>query len=569
MFFQKILAKIYPKKKKIGRWVAVAFVAFFALIVLLVELSLGELGDLGIRKITGFPFTQNYLVVFQNDAERRPTGGFITAFATLRFRAGIPFFEFGNVYDEKLIQKNSSPPDPFVAELLAGDFYPGHGFRDGNLDADFPTSARELIRLYKLGFPDAEFDGVIALDFTAFENLAQKLSPEIAGEAGLFAALENQIQNIDLHDPSQIQNRKNFLAEVAKNLIKKAIFHPKIASEIFLESLKSKHVLFYFIDPKIQKIVIEKNWGGVLPNPENSDLLAIVEGNFGGMKSSRYLVRDIFYDVEFSENDHGELAATANLKIQLAHRGDAAEPISGYYKSLWRIFVPQNSQKISGSLDRIVDSAAHKIFDKIVEMNPAESREINLKYSLPIVIHADGKYNLKFVKQAGSSADHVRVTVKLPVGYLLASEDFETRENLAIFETNLNSDENLSLKIIPDLMPPRLAWQEFVGRNLATIDLRFNEPLEADSVASATFSLADMNYRNQRFDSIKIRRVRFIPPQNIRLEISGATPECREWYELRFDGVADIHGNFLRDQKVTVVQWIDEFGQNCDPNREL
>lgn len=569
MFFRNILAKIHPKKRKIWRWVVAAVVVFFALMVLTIELSVGELGDLGIRRLTGFPFAKNYLIIFQNDAERRPTGGFITSYATLGFRFGIPSFQFGNVYDENLIQKNISPPDPFVAELLAGDFYPGHGFRDGNLDPDFPTSAKELMRLYRLGFPDAEFDGVIALDFTAFEHLAKKLSPEIVGEAGLFAALENQIQNIDLHDPTQIKNRKNFLANIAKNLIKKAIFNPKTASESLLASLKNKHALLYFQDTDIQEMVEAKNWGGVLPAVENSDLLAINEGNYGGMKSSRYIIRDVFYDVEFTENSEGVLIPTANLRISLAHRGDSAEPISGYYKSLWRIFTPLGTQKISGTLDQIFDNSAHQVFSKLVEMNPRESREISFAYELPSSVFADDIYRLKIVKQPGSAADHIRVTVKLPTGFLIASDDFDVRENLAIFETNLEHDEDLALKILPDELPPRLAWQEFIGRNLATIDLRFNEPLDADSVGSATFSLADMNFRNKRFDAVEIRRVRFLSPQNIQLDLSGVTPECREWYELRFDGVADVHGNALRDQKVTVVQWINEFGQNCDPNRDL
>jgi len=569
MFFRKILAKIHPRKKRIWWWILGIFIALFFVVMIFVRIVVGELGEIGIRKITGFPLSQNYLIIFQNDAERRPTGGFITSFATLKFRFGIPFFEFGNVYDEKLIQKNSIPPDPIVENLLAGDFYPGHGFRDGNLDPDFPTSARELIRLFQLGFPNADFDGVVALDFTAFENLAKKLSPEIVGRAGLFSVLENQIQNIDLHDPIAIQNRKNFFGEIAKNLIKKSIFHPKIASEILLENLKSKHLLFYFHDPDTQKVVENKNWGGVFPVPENSDLLVVVEGNFGGMKSSRYLMRDIFYDVEFTENFVGELSATANLKIQIAHRGDFAEPISGFYKGLWRIFVPLDSQKISGKVEQNFNDGSHQVFTKIVEMNPDESREISLSYELPLAVFSDGFYNLRLQKQPGSARDHVRVTVKFPPGFLFDSDDFDTRENLAIFETNLDFDQNLSLKILPDLTPPRLAWQEFTGRNFRNIDLRFNEPLDPDSVSLATFAVSDLNFRNQKTDQVFIQNIKFIPPQNIQLEISGVTVECREWFELIFDGIADRHGNLLRDQKVTVVQWVDEFGENCDPNREL
>jgi len=577
MDIQAVLEKLHLKKKKSWKWAVAALAAVFVLGIASFYFAVGELGDLGLRRVIGFPGGNDYLIVFQNDAERRPTGGFITSYAILKFRAGIPIFDFGNVYDEKLIQKGSVPPSEEVTELLAGDFYPGHGFRDGNIDPDFPTSAEELIRLYRLGFPEADFDGVIAIDFTAFEHLANALSPDIVGETGLFAQVENAVQNIDLHDPDEIQSRKNFLADLAKQLIKKSIFHPKTASRSMIESLNSKHILFYFRDPKIQETVETKNWGGVLPQKYTSDLLAINEGNYGGMKSSRYITRDVSYDVEFTEDESGELQPNASLKISLAHRGDAAEPISGYYKGFWRIFTPFGVQKTSGKVDKDFDDGSHQVFGKIVKMNPGEEREISLQYDLPEFVVRDGVYHLKLIKQPGSESDFVRVTVKLPSGYLWqgtgdrgqGTENLEIKENLAVYQVLLDEDKELELKIIPDTHPPRLAWQEFIGRNLGTIDLRFNEPLDPDSVKNAEFELSDMNYRNHRFDSVKINRVRFVPPQNIQLDVSGVTPECREWYDLRFSGVSDKHGNVIEDGQITIVQWIDEFGRNCDPDRRL
>ena len=549
--------------------------------------SLGELNDLGLLKITGFPGARDYLLVFQNDAERRPTGGFITAYGTLKFRFGIPSIEFGNVYDEKLIQKNEVFPDPTVAELLAGPFYPGHGFRDGNFDPDFPTTAKELMRLYKLGYPEADFDGVIALDFTAFENLAQTVDSKLVGESGLFSEIEKKVQGIDLHNPEEIKDRKNFLGGLAKSIIKKAVFSPmkySLVSKSLIDSLNSKHIQFYFQDPTLQFRIHEKGWGGELPFAADSDLLAINEGNYGGMKSSRYLVRDYEYDVELQDSEEG-LSPIANLQIKIQHRGDSSEPISGYYKSYWRIYVPLESQLVSGSVDRAYDDGKRQVWGKVIQMGPGEEREINLRYELPLSVLQDGSYKLKLVKQAGSADDHARVTVKLPAGYLFKNakcsstslttgkmqnvkDYFSVRENLAIFEENLNSDKNLELNILPDEMPPRLAWQEFVG-GLSTIDLRFNEPLDSASIESAIFEIKDLDYRNERTDPADIRRVRFIAPQNIRLDLSGVSEECREWYELKFDGVSDLHGNVLENQKITVVQWLNAEGEICDPGRDL
>jgi hypothetical protein len=574
MSSQKVFDKLYtPRKRKFWKWIVFALVIFFLMPYIILRVSIGELSELGILRVTGFPESKNYLIIFQNNAERRPTGGFITAYATLTFRAGIPFFKFGNVYDEKLIQKGTESPSEIMQELLSGDYYPGHGFRDGNFDPDFPTTSEELIRLFRLGFPDSEFDGVIAVDFTAFEDFAQVFMSEFSEEAGLFAQIENAVQDIDLHNPEEIQTRKNFLAVFAKSLIQKAIFNPKVATQIILKNLHSKHILFYFRDPELQKIVQSKNWGGFFVEKFDGDFLAINEGNYGGMKSSRYLVRDIFYDLDFKFDDSGKLITTANLKIKIAHRGDAAEPISGFYKGSWRIFTPMGVDKISQEkFDKEFDNGSQQVFGKIITMNPSENREIILSYELPESVINDGVYRLKLVKQPGSDNDFMRVSAKLASGIWKMEnkiDGLDIKENLAIYQVLLDSDKELELQILPDNLPPRLAWQNFVGQNFQTIDLRFNEALDAESVEQANFDLTDLNYRNQISDAVRIDSVKFLPPQNIQLKISGITPECREWYELKIDGVSDMSGNVIRDKKVTVVQWVDEFGNNCDPNREL
>jgi len=574
-------AKYYLRRLRIWQWLLGGFVVFVLVMTSFVSMSLGQLSDLGLLRLTGFPGGQDYLVVFQNDAERRPTGGFISAYATLKFRFGMPLISFGNVYDERLIQKGTQFPDSIVQDLIGGPQYPGHGFRDGNADPDWPTSAKELMRLYQLGYPDAAFDGVIAIDFTAFAGLVDAVGSIRVGEqtfAGdtLFAQMEQEIQTIDLHNPAELAARKGILGQLAKGLIRNLIFSPGKLNDItdsLVASLASKHVLFYFTDTEMQARTLARDWAGELPFVTAGDMLAVVEGNYGGMKSSRYLLRSTNYDVRLTDTADGSFAARAELDIAVEHRGDAAEPISGYYKGYWRVFAPLGSQLISGRHDVTFDDGTRQVFGRVIEMNPAEERDISLKYDLPDSAVKDGVYHLRLVKQPGSAADHIRVTVKAPAGYLFASDQFDIRENLAVFETNLAEDTELALEIVPDTVPPGLAWQEFRGgvgaTGLRQIDLRFGEPLDSASVAGASFRMADLDYRNDRTDSISVQRAEFIAPQNIRLYISGIREECREWYALTIDGVADLHGNAIDERTVTVVQSLNNAGQLCDPEREL
>lgn len=545
-------------------------------IIVYAQLSVAR--ELGFFRFTGFPGARQYLIVFQNDAERRPTGGFITSYAKLSFHFGLPWITFGDVYDPKLIQPGTTMPDETARRLIEGPQYPGHGFRDGNFDADFSSSAHELIRLYTLGFPEEKIDGVIAINFTAFQNFVAVLPGFSVGGTDLpadllFAKLEESIQGVDLHDPEALKSRKSILNLLAQQLIWRGLLHPTLLDQGLQKNLQNKHILLWFADGDLEADVLANNWGGTLPGGTASDLFGVIEGNYGGLKSSRYLVRDTTYDVTLGKSEAGQLTAMASARLTLTHRGDNAEPISGYYKGFFRFLTPQDTELTAKQSVREFSNGQHQIFERFIDFNPGESREFALQYRLPSSVVQDDIYRLRLFRQPGGPGEYIRITLKAPQGYLLTdvSPDpalrFTGLENLAVYEGPI-VDGVLALKIMPDHTPPGLSWQEF-QQGLTKIDLRFNEPLDPTSIASARFTIADANYRNQRTDDVAITAVKFVAPQNIELSLSGVTEECREWYRLTIDGVADKSGNRITDKQVTVVQSLNTQGALCDPEHRL
>ena len=109
-------------------------------------------------------------MLFQNNYELRPTGGFISNYAELTFSHGLyTGIEFHDVYAE--IDEHPYVEPPLVlGTLLKGPNYQGHTFRDANEDPDFNISRDKLIEFYQLTHPDTRIDGVIAADFSFWNS---------------------------------------------------------------------------------------------------------------------------------------------------------------------------------------------------------------------------------------------------------------------------------------------------------------------------------------------------------------------------------------------------------------
>jgi len=100
-------------------------------------------------------------VLFQNNFELRPGGGFIGSFGILKVKGGkVTKFEVhdtGN-FDGR-IPDTVAPPYPMKETLNI----PSWKLRDSNWEPDFETNAKQAIEFYKMGQGEENFDGVVAI----------------------------------------------------------------------------------------------------------------------------------------------------------------------------------------------------------------------------------------------------------------------------------------------------------------------------------------------------------------------------------------------------------------------
>lgn len=563
----------------------VVFFIFLFLITFVISVSGGlrvffpYLGDL-----TGFPVGQkNYLVIFQNNNELRPGGGFISSFAKLQLTAGVPTqLQIEDVYGTIDDHAYQTPPWP-MEKLLANEWYKGYSFRDGNYSPNFPSSAQELIRLYHLTRPNEKLDGIIALNYQTLEDLMNALGPlEVEGrwlnQDNLFEEITASVNDIDRHNLESLANRKSILKPLSNAIIKKIIFNPfklRKVSDTITRALDSKDIQLYFTNQNLQNLALKNGWAGQWPNqtPATSptsartlkcgisgDFLAINEANLGGMKSDRYITRDITYHVKFSEallnkSTYAE-APQADLSVEIHHYGIENIPLSGPYTGYFRLYSCPNQVDTALATDA-PGVKEDRPTEELIKLQPGESKTITRSYPLTTdVLSSNREYSLYLAKQSGTQADHYRVIIELPRGYRIESDQFQSRENFAYWDGQLNTDKKLTLKILDDELPPRLVLQE--NRELNKISLHFNEDLN-QNYASDPFSYAvtDLNLKHpEKTDDIRIRKV-ITTSKDVDIFLTGQTDQLEERYGVTLKNLRDTHGNILSERQITVVQRLD------------
>lgn len=557
---------VHKKKNTKLRKAGIIAAGIAGAIFLLLWLFLGEFRFLIYRfpSLTGFPFSsRTYLVLFQNNYELRPTGGFISTYGELTFSNGIyTGIEFHDVYGDIDDHPYVEPP-LILKTMLENEDYQGHTFRDSNVDPDLTIAKDEIIEFYNKSNPEVRVDGIIAADFTFLENLVEMYEPLKVEEyeltkQNLFETLSTIVSDIDRHNEEALANRKNISGVIVKKIITKSIIFPWRVKALMNEALQGfdeKHLLAAFEKKGLAKSFAKRNWDGALPDSEFGDFIAVNDANYGGMKTNRYLLRDVTYEITVTpEKDLlGNPVVNGKLTLTLSNQGIWNVPLSGPYSSYLRTLIPLGSNiSKKGSFSEDRDNA--EVIGEIVELNVGDEISFSYEYELPEYVWDEGTYYLHMHKQPGTLADHYRVIVKLPQGLTMESDNFDVRENIGFYDTYLLTDQNLSFSILPDTNSPRIVMHEITAPNEITI--MFNEPV-SQSVSGLNFDISDLNFADEVTDEIIITGVR-VDGAAVILTTAGMGSTVKERYEIEMHDIKDQTGNSITPNPRSVTVVIDD-----------
>lgn len=178
------------------------------------------------QEMLGFKKAQTYLVLFLNNTEIRPGGGFIGTYAVVKVDKGNPELlktEGTEVLDYSTPGENlPEPPKPLKEQVLVEKWY----FRDSNWSPDFRSSTEKSLELYRLekGIEADNIDSVVAFTPTLIEELLKITGPiNVRGEEfnsqNFLEKTQYEVEyGFDLKGVPRAE-RKGILGDMAKVLI--------------------------------------------------------------------------------------------------------------------------------------------------------------------------------------------------------------------------------------------------------------------------------------------------------------------------------------------------------------
>ena len=417
---------------------------------------------------------KRYLVLAQDPAELRPTGGYNGTFGIVAFKDGnLADHEFHNVYTLDL-KKNMPfvpPPQPLIDHLL-GD---GQSWRlaDSNWSPDFPTTAQDALRMYTLESGDANVDGVIGLTTFALDRILSVIGPvEVPAYNVTVHAGEVTLTALGLTRSATDPNtdRKEFLNALASTVLDRLFALPPaqwLPMLTALQGIDQERLLqTWFKDPAAEAYVASSPMAGEV-RQDPGDYLYVVEANMAPTSKYNLVVtRRSFLNVAIAAD--GEVVNTLRLDWQ-NDAGMAGEPYQsirsystsqdGLYGAYVRVMAPDGStllsatgaasQRISGA-ERVESDAGRAVFANFLLMPPGDAH-LTYRWQAPsLVPAADGTwtYQLTIQKQPGMSAEAVSVRVDLPPGatVLSAPDGAQVNGGTVPWSTTLTTDARLTLR---------------------------------------------------------------------------------------------------------------------------
>lgn len=405
-----------------------------------------------LQKILGFDQPQTYLILFLNNTELRPAGGFIGAYAVVRTDKGVPKIlkvEGTELLDNLAPQDFPSvPPEPLQKYLGIKRW----GFRDSNWSPNFASSSEKALDLFKKekGVAADDVSAVIGITPTLLEEIL-KISGPITVNGEEFNAknftekLEYEVEFGYAAKGLDFDNRKKALVDLTHALLARlrgdVLKHWPQYLALGQRMLDEKHILAYAQQTEAQTVLLAKNWAGIM-RPTDGDYILWVDANLAALKTDKVMERELSYSfAPVTTTKPSEVGTSSGkyigtVKMKYINNGTFTK-FTTRYRTYARVFLPLGSRFISvsdslppptggvppvaGKTDQGVENGK-QWFGAFTSIEPGKTGELVWQFYLaPQIVEQirNNSYSLLAQKQAGTIAH--TLTLDLNFGKNIAS----------------------------------------------------------------------------------------------------------------------------------------------------
>jgi hypothetical protein len=382
-------------------------------------------------EFAGLGHEKQFLLLFLNNDEIRPGGGFMGVYGLLVIKNGdIQSLVTDDTYNvDLLVEKKDDyfvTPPYALREYLIPEWY----FRDSAWSPDFTQTAKDATQLFRQevgygGQPIPEISGVIGITPTFIARVLDFVGP-ITVEGQTFTGeniadeLEYQVEQQYAVDGTPPEQRKEIVSKVTDEMVHRlmAISPSRWTDffEIMHAGFDEKEIALMSFDARTQASLEDSDWAGVLNPAASDDLAMVVDANLGALKTDPLVKRHITYSIKPYGSGY-----RATTSIEYHNTAVKSDWRTTRYRTYTRVYAPLGSTFVSssGSLVNditrnptrqedtvdIRDELGMTSFGAFTAIELKETRTLSFTYDLPPAVVAAikrGDYDLAVFKQMGA-----------------------------------------------------------------------------------------------------------------------------------------------------------------------
>lgn len=448
---------------------------------------------LELPNILGLDGQKRYLILFQNNNEIRPTGGFLGSYADVIVENGkIISINIDDIYnpDGKLKESNANvifkTPQVLKGALDEEYLY----IRNANWHPSFVESAKTINELFNL-VDGRSYYGIFAVDLYFVRDLLSIIGPVYLTSFDEEIRADNMYERVQFHSDFNFKegesSKRGFLTALGGKVLEKVFSLPSEKMPEFLNllylSLEQKHLLVNLDGTYLSRYLSQKGWNGGLLDAEG-DFLYVVNSNIGGTKSNYYVKNQMTYAVSSKTRD-GVLRAELELSYEHTQKDNSwpGGPYVNYVRVLTQegtkltgAFVlggrhekqvlAKNKENLSSNESPVLGaSEGVSVYEEVaiskvgkytsyeykITIYPQEKVKFILTYDLPQNLTAQkdlvNKYRLTWQKQPGTQNDNFKFMFSGPFGTKIinASPTGSVSDNVYELLGFMDSDLRISL----------------------------------------------------------------------------------------------------------------------------
>lgn len=387
----------------------------------------GKVLAANLPRILGKDKRTTYLVLFQNNMELRPTGGFIGSFGLLTFDSGrMTDLTVNDVYSaDGQLRGHVEPPTPIRYYLNEANWW----LRDSNWDPDFQVSAKRAEWFLDKEI-DTQVDGVLAVDLNTVSEMLNVTGPVFLADYNLNITGDNLYQETQAEVQNEFfpgsRKKASFLTALSRNLIgqieKLEEKQKLLVLGVLLKGFDERHIQVFLHEEILQNTISSLGWGGEVLVPTcgescYADLVGLVEANLGVNKANYFVSRNVDLMIGVDQG-----VVVRKLTLTINNSANPALGELGTYKVYIRALIPRDSSLVSAKaimgensenlLATVVESHGRQEAGVYTQILGGQSKKIEFNWTTKLQSGSTlSSYGLYIRKQAGVGNDPWNVTI--------------------------------------------------------------------------------------------------------------------------------------------------------------